>query len=100
MTLNQISLSWRVMLASEFDQPYLKELRGFVDEERSDHRVFPPETDVFNTLSFTPYEEMNVLLLEQDPYHGEGQAHGLCFSVPPGGKPPPSLRNMFCEMWS
>src|SRR5260370_29850176 len=100
MTLNQISLSWRMMLASEFDQPYFKELREFVDEERSNHKVYPPETDVFNALSFTPYDEMNVLLLGQDPYHGEAQAHGLCFSVRPGVKPPPSLRNMFHELHS
>jgi uracil-DNA glycosylase len=98
VTLNQIPDSWRVILAPEFDQPYFKELREFVDAQRSNHRVFPPEADVFNALTFTPYEEMNILLLGQDPYPGEGQAHGLCFSVRPGVKPPASLRNMFREL--
>ena len=67
-------------------------------EERRTHTVFPPEPDVFNALKLTPYARTNVLLLGQDPYHDDGQAHGLCFSVRPGIKPPPSLVNMFKEL--
>src|SRR5262249_33133705 len=89
--------SWRAVLAPEFDKPYFKKLKQFVEEERSKHTVFPPEEDVFNALKYTPFDEMKVLLLGQDPYHDVGQAHGLCFSVRPGVKPPPSLVNMFKE---
>jgi uracil-DNA glycosylase len=67
-------------------------------EERRTHTVFPPESEVFNALATTPYEGVNVLLLGQDPYHDDNQAHGLCFSVRPGIKPPPSLVNMFKEL--
>ncbi len=90
--------SWRDVLAPEFDKPYFKKLQQFVAEERSNHTVFPPEEDVFNALKYTPYHEMKVLLLGQDPYHDVGQAHGLCFSVRPGVRPPPSLVNMFKEL--
>ncbi len=90
--------SWRTVLADEFEKPYFKELQDFVDGERKAHTVFPPEEDVFNALKFTPFDEMKVLLLGQDPYHDDGQAHGLCFSVRPGIRPPPSLVNMFKEL--
>ena len=83
--------SWRAALADELNKPYFKELEQFVDGERKQHTVFPPEDDVFNALKLTPYDQVNVLLLGQDPYHDDGQAHGLCFSVKPGIKPPPSL---------
>src|SRR5262249_13607698 len=72
----------------------------FVDQERAQHTVYPPEEDVFNAFRYTPYEEVKVLLLGQDPYHGAGQAHGLAFSVQPGVKPPPSLVNIFKELHS
>ena len=68
-----------------------------MDAEREQHQVFPPEVDVFNALKTTPLDQVNVLLLGQDPYHNDGQAHGLCFSVRPGVQPPPSLVNMFKE---
>jgi uracil-DNA glycosylase len=100
MTPDQIPESWRAALAEEFDKPYFKSLVAFVNQERESHAVFPAEPDVFNALRFTPYETMNVLLLGQDPYHDDGQAHGLCFSVRPGVKPPPSLMNMFKELKS
>src|SRR6516162_2463040 len=90
--------SWRAALADELNKPYFKELETFVDGERKQHTVFPPEGDVFNALKLTPYDQVNVLLLGQDPYHDDGQAHGLCFSVRPGIKPPPSLVNMFSEL--
>jgi uracil-DNA glycosylase len=98
MKLEDIPESWRDVLAPEFDKPYFKKLKQFVTEERSKHTVFPPEEDVFNALKYTPFDDMKVLLLGQDPYHDVGQAHGLCFSVRPGVKPPPSLVNMFKEL--
>ena len=90
--------SWQAVLADEFKKPYFKELQSFVAAERKNHTVYPPEEDVFNAFKYTPYDEAKVLLLGQDPYHGEGQAHGLCFSVRPGVRPPPSLMNMFKEL--
>jgi uracil-DNA glycosylase len=98
MKRDDIPESWRDVLAPEFDKPYFKKLKQFVAEERSKHTVFPPEEDVFNALKYAPFDEMKVLLLGQDPYHDVGQAHGLCFSVRPGVKPPPSLVNMFKEL--
>ena len=98
MKVDDIPESWRTVLADEFEKPYFKKLKEFVDGERKQHTVFPPEEDVFNALKYTPYDDMKVLLLGQDPYHDDGQAHGLCFSVRPGIKPPPSLVNMFKEL--
>lgn len=98
MSPDQIPADWRAILATEFAKPYFQQLRDFVNAERQQHTVYPPEEDVFNALKFTPYGAMKVLLLGQDPYHGPGQAHGLCFSVRPGVKPPPSLVNMFKEL--
>ncbi len=91
---------WQPLLADELEKPYFKKLQAFVDEERRTQTVFPPEEDVFSALELTPYEQVNVLLLGQDPYHDDNQAHGLCFSVRPGIKPPPSLQNMFIELRS
>ena len=90
--------SWQAVLADEFQKPYFKQLEAFVDQERQTQTIFPPEQDVFNAFVYTPYEKVNVLLLGQDPYHDDNQAHGLCFSVRPGIKPPPSLANMFKEL--
>lgn len=90
--------SWQKVIGEEFDKPYFQELMEFVDEERDKHTVFPPEEDVFNALKLTPYDEVNVLILGQDPYHDDGQAHGLCFSVQPGIKAPPSLVNILREL--
>lgn len=97
MTL-RIPDAWQPLLAGETEQPYFRALERFLEEERRAHTVFPPEADVFNALKFTPYERARVLLLGQDPYHDEGQAHGLCFSVRPGIQPPPSLVNIFKEL--
>jgi uracil-DNA glycosylase len=96
--LQQLPESWHAKMAEEFTQPYFQKLREFEAEERRQYQIFPPVEDVFNAFKYTLYEQMNVLLLGQDPYHDEGQAHGLCFSVRPGVKPPPSLRNMFKEL--
>jgi uracil-DNA glycosylase len=94
----QLPPSWQPLLADEFDKPYFQHLREFVDRERQAHTVYPPEPEVFSAFQLTPYEDVNVLLLGQDPYHNENQAHGLCFSVRPGVKPPPSLKNIFKEL--
>ena len=96
----QLPADWRKVLAGEMEKPYFKALEKFVDGERKAHQVFPPEEDVFNAFQATPYEKVKVLLLGQDPYHDDGQAHGMCFSVRPGVRPPPSLTNMFKELHS
>src|SRR5262249_8127663 len=90
--------SWQAAVGDEFRQPYFHKLEAFVDAEREAHTVFPPEEDVFNALKLTPLDEVKVVLLGQDPYHDEGQAHGLCFSVRPGVRPPPSLVNILKEL--
>jgi uracil-DNA glycosylase len=89
---------WHKVLADELAAPYFAELQPFVDAERKEHTVYPPEADVFNAFKATSFESVKVLLLGQDPYHGAGQAHGMCFSVRPGVKAPPSLVNMFKEL--
>lgn len=91
---------WNPILGAELAQPYFAELRSFVDDERRRHEVFPPAEDVFAALHLTPYADVEVLILGQDPYHGPGQAHGLCFSVRPGTDIPPSLVNIHKEMES
>jgi uracil-DNA glycosylase len=98
--LIDIPKDWRTQLADEFEKPYFQTLQQFVDEERQHYTVFPPEQDVFSALKLTPYERANVFVLGQDPYHDNNQAHGLCFSVRPGIKPPPSLVNIFKELRS
>jgi len=91
---------WHKALAGEFSEPYFKKLEEFVDNERQTAVVYPPEDDVFNAFRQSPLKRTKVVLLGQDPYHGPGQAHGLCFSVRPGVKPPPSLVNIFKELKS
>jgi uracil-DNA glycosylase len=94
----ELPASWRKKLADEFQKPYFKKLQEFVDRERAEYEVYPPEDEVFNAFQHTPYHKVKVMLLGQDPYHDEGQAHGLCFSVKPGVRPPPSLKNIFKEL--
>lgn len=96
--LFELPASWRHVLRDEIEKPYFHQLRAFVEAERRDHEVFPPARDMFSALELTAYDKVKVLLLGQDPYHDVGQAHGLCFSVRPGIKPPPSLVNMFKEL--
>ncbi len=90
--------SWMEVLAPEFDRPHWAELAAFVDEERRLAEVFPPEDEVFSAFRVTPCDRANVLILGQDPYHGRGQSHGMCFSVRPGVRTPPSLMNIFKEL--
>jgi uracil-DNA glycosylase len=90
--------SWRRLLAEELDKPYFLKLQQFLEKEQQSHAVYPPEHDIFNALKLAPYQNVNVLLLGQDPYPGKDQAHGLCFSVLPGVKTPASLRNMYKEL--
>ena len=89
---------WNPVLRGELDQPYWPELQRFVATERTRHTVYPAEDQVFAALHLTPLTAVKVLILGQDPYHGPGQAHGLCFSVRAGTPPPPSLQNIFTEL--
>ena len=98
MTPEQLPADWRKVLADEFAKPYFEDLCAFVEQERAEHAIYPPAEDVFNAFKATPYDRVKVLLLGQDPYHGPKQAHGMCFSVRPGVRPPPSLVNMFKEL--
>ena len=93
-----VTTDWNPVLRAELAKPYFADLRAFVDEERRHHAVYPPAEEVFAALHLTPYEDAKVLILGQDPYHGPGQAHGLCFSVRPGVEVPPSLANIHAEM--
>jgi uracil-DNA glycosylase len=90
--------SWHARVGGETRQPYFAELRRFVERERREAVVYPPEEEVFAALDLTPFEAVRAVVLGQDPYHGPGQAHGLAFSVRPGVKPPPSLANVFREL--
>jgi uracil-DNA glycosylase len=89
---------WNPILREQLDAPYFAELQRFVAEERSRGQIFPPAAEVFAALHLTPYAEVKALVLGQDPYHGPGQAHGLCFSVRRGVSRPPSLENIFTEL--
>ena len=100
-TMDSIRLEpgWRGRLASEFGQPYMAELKHFlVKERKAGKRIFPKGSEWFRALDLTPPERVRAVILGQDPYHGPGQAHGLCFSVKPDVTPPPSLINIFKEM--
>jgi uracil-DNA glycosylase len=96
--LPKLPSSWRSQLAAELKKPYFRELERFIEREQKSHTIYPPAGDIFSALKLTPYKSVNVLLLGQDPYPGEGQAHGLSFSVRPGVKPPASLRNIYKEL--
>ena len=89
---------WLDAMHEEFQKPYYKELYQFVKDEYSTTVIFPPADDIFNAMHFTPLDKVKVLLLGQDPYHGDGQAHGLCFSVKPDVEIPPSLVNIYKEL--
>ena len=89
---------WNPVLAAELTKPYWSELQSFVAAERAAGAVFPPPADVFAALHLTPFAVVRVLIVGQDPYHGAGQAHGLCFSVRRGVAVPPSLANIFKEL--
>ncbi len=90
--------SWQAVLGEETEKPYFAELAAFVAAERAEHQVFPPSGQELSALEATPYDKVRVLVLGQDPYHDDGQAHGMSFSVLPGTRTPPSLRNIFKEL--
>tara|TARA_R110001599_G_scaffold63703_15_gene177565 strand:- start:7751 stop:8452 length:702 start_codon:yes stop_codon:yes gene_type:complete len=95
----QLEASWLRHLAPEFEKPYMRGLRAFLQAEKAAGvQVFPPGAEIFNAFAHTPLERTRVVILGQDPYHGPGQAHGLCFSVRPGVALPPSLQNIFKEL--
>jgi uracil-DNA glycosylase len=94
-------VNWQNLLATEKEEPYFKALMTYVQSQRDDGiNIFPAKSDVFNAFSLTPAEQVKIVILGQDPYHGAGQAHGLCFSVQDGTKVPPSLRNIYKELVS
>jgi uracil-DNA glycosylase len=91
--------SWMDPLKDEFDQPYMRELRQFlINEKKQGKEIFPPGEEYFNALNTTPLDRVKLVIIGQDPYHGPGQAHGLCFSVRPGVPIPPSLKNIYKEL--
>ncbi len=96
--MSAISNDWLEPLSPEFKKPYYKNLYESVKKEYSSHAVYPPADDIFNAFDFTPLSEVKVVIIGQDPYHEPGQAHGLCFSVKPGVKTPPSLVNIYKEL--
>ena len=95
-----IENSWREQLKEEFDKPYFKELTNFVKQEYETHSCYPKKTDIFAAFDYCNFDNVKVVIIGQDPYHGMGQAHGLCFSVNPGIAMPPSLINIFKEIES
>lgn len=96
----KFSNSWDRVLGEEFTKEYYLKLREFLKEEYSNHTIYPNMYDIFNAFTYTPYDEVKAVIVGQDPYHGEGQAHGLCFSVKDGVTPPPSLVNIFKELYT
>lgn len=94
----KIEPSWKELLKDEFEKPYFSELIQFVKNEYKTTKIYPPGKLIFNAFDHCPAEQTKVVILGQDPYHGPGQAHGLCFSVPEGIEQPPSLQNIFKEI--
>lgn len=96
----KIATGWQQILRSEFEKPYFETLSNFVKSEYENNTIYPPEELIFNAFNLCAFEKIKVVIIGQDPYHGEGQAHGLCFSVNDGVAFPPSLRNIFKEIES
>lgn len=94
----KIAQDWKDILAPEFEKPYFEDLTQFVKEEYATHRVYPRGSNIFRAFDKCPFERLKVVIIGQDPYHGPGQAHGLCFSVADGVPFPPSLQNIFKEV--
>ena len=90
--------SWDEVLSGEFEKEYYKKLRGILASEYRTRTIYPDMYDIFNALKYTPYENVKAVIIGQDPYHGPGQAHGLCFSVKKGIQTPPSLQNIYKEL--
>lgn len=95
-----IEPEWLEVLRPEFEKPYFTELKAFLLQEKKQYRVYPPGNRIFAAFDHTPFSKVKVVILGQDPYHGDGQAHGLCFSVPEGIALPPSLVNIYKELSS
>lgn len=93
-----IGNNWDELLVDEWQKPYYVDLHGFLKKEYSSHRIYPDMYDIFNALKFTSFSDTKVVIIGQDPYHGAGQAHGLCFSVKKGVPLPPSLVNIYKEI--
>ncbi|HCC07220.1 MAG TPA: uracil-DNA glycosylase [Clostridiales bacterium] len=89
---------WKDIVGEEFEKEYYKKIQEFLEKENNSSIVYPNRDDIFNALHFTGYEDVKVVIIGQDPYHGLGEAHGLCFSVKEGIKIPPSLRNIYKEL--
>lgn len=95
----QLEPSWKALLADQFELDYMQSLRRFLQAEKQQGKqIYPAGPDIFNALNSTPFDQVKVVILGQDPYHGPGQAHGLCFSVRPGVALPPSLQNIYKEI--
>ena len=94
----RLNNDWDGILNDEWEKPYYRQLHNFLKEEYSTRRIYPDMNDIFNALKYTSFDDTKVVIIGQDPYHGEGQAHGLCFSVKQGVTPPPSLKNIFKEL--
>jgi len=100
MQKESLTNDWNALLETEFEQPYYKKLSEFLTKEYQRETIFPRQEDLFNALNYTAYADVKAVILGQDPYHGPNQAHGLSFSVQPGTKLPPSLRNIYKELES
>jgi uracil-DNA glycosylase len=101
MALDNIDAAWRDHLEKEFQQPYMQQLRAFLQQEKQARKIiYPRGQDVFKAFEYTPLDKVKVVILGQDPYHGQHQAHGLCFSVPPSVAIPPSVGNIYKELWN
>ncbi len=96
----QFNNSWDILLKDEFQKPYYLNLRKFLVQEYKTQTIYPHMNDIFNALKYTDYKDVKVVILGQDPYHQPNQAHGLCFSVKKGVNPPPSLQNMYKEIYA
>lgn len=95
-----IENSWKQELSEEFKAPYFFELKSFLLEEKKKFLIYPPGSEIFSAFNYTPFDKVKAVILGQDPYHGPGQANGLCFSVKDGVQKPPSLQNIFKELYS
>ena len=100
MLQNLLSDNWQKLLENEFKKDYFLQLMNFYELEKKSNKIFPPENKLFSAFNFTSIENLKVVIIGQDPYHGLGQANGLCFSVSDGIKKPPSLQNVFKELQS
>jgi len=95
----KLEASWKLLLMEEFSKEYMKQLRQFLAESKSKAKIiYPPGDEIFNAFNLTPFDKVRVVIIGQDPYHGPGQAHGLCFSVQAGVRLPPSLQNIYKEI--